>query len=111
MSDRNTTRVNVLMRYFLQLRSSLAGIVGQLQTAAQQAVANIQALAQQATIVAGNALNQVQLLAQNFVTQAQNQVQTTLSEYVSSLKPFQQSLGSIYDNVAAQVASIVGVKA
>jgi phage-related protein len=96
----------------LQGRGVFSDIWNQVQAAGQQAWAAIQSVISNVTTVAGNAFNQVQALAQSFVSEATTEITTitsqAASDFLNFLKPYQQDLGALYDQVAAQVTSIIG---
>lgn len=85
---------------------------GQIQAASQQVAADVQALVQQLTATAGGAFNQVHALALDFVNSAQTQIHVTIShaadKMIDFLKPYQQSLGGLYEQAVSQVAGLVG---
>jgi phage-related protein len=96
----------------IQGRGVFSDIWNQVQAAGQQAWTAIQNIISNVTTVAGSAFNQVQALAQSFVSEATTEITTITSQAATDLlnflKPYQQDLGALYDQVAAQVASIVG---
>jgi phage-related protein len=96
----------------LQGRGVFSDVWNQVQAAGQQAWAAIQNVISNVTTVAGSAFNQVQALAQSFVSEASTEITTITSqaatEFLNFLKPYQQDLGALYNQVVAQVGAIVG---
>jgi hypothetical protein len=96
----------------LQGRGIFSDVWNQVSAAGQEAWAAIQNVISSVTTVAGDAFSQVQALAQSFVSEATTEISTITSQAATDLlnflRPYQQDLGALYDQVAAQVATIIG---
>lgn len=75
---------------------------------------SMQTMFNQVTAVAGSAFNQVQNMASAFVQEASVNISAITTEaatnFLNFLKPYQQDLGALYEQVAAQVGAIMGKK-
>jgi hypothetical protein len=93
------------------LFDGLQAIAGQVSAASQQLFASLSNTLQQITSVASSNFQQLQALASQFAQEGLAQAHSTVSEaaqnFLDFLKPYQQDLGALYNQVVAQVGSIV----
>jgi ElaB/YqjD/DUF883 family membrane-anchored ribosome-binding protein len=93
------------------LFDGVQAIAGQISAASQQLFASLSNTLHQLTTVASSNFQQLQTLATQFAQQAATQAHATVSEaaqnFLDFLKPYQQDLGSLYNQVVSQVGAIV----
>lgn len=75
---------------------------------------SIQSIISNVTTVASSAFDNVQALASSFVQEAATNIHSitteAATEFLNFLRPYQQDLGALYDQVVAQVQTIMGSK-
>lgn len=94
------------------LFDGISSVASSLTAAAQQALANIGNTISQIVAVASSNFEQLQQIATQFAQEALAQAATTASEaaqqFLDFIKPYQQDLGALYEQVVAQVSTIIG---
>lgn len=92
-------------------RGFFSDVWSQVSAAGSQAWSSISQVFNNIVSVAGNAFNQVQAFAQAFVTEASTEIQSitqeAATELLNFLRPYQQDLGTLYDQVVAQIGNLV----
>jgi ElaB/YqjD/DUF883 family membrane-anchored ribosome-binding protein len=93
------------------LFDGVQNIAGQVSAATQQLIASLTNTFQQVTAAAQQNFQHLQALATQFAQEATAQAHATVtaaaSDFLNFLKPYQQDLGELYNNVVAQVGQIV----
>jgi len=91
-------------------RGMFADMWNQISATAGNAWEAMQNMVGQITTVAGNAMTTVQTMAQEFVTEATENIHSmttqAANDFLAFLKPYQTDLGTLYDQVVAQVSQI-----